>query len=100
MCVVALVPILNQSIILLSKSKGIAVEAENCLVFLIHFVYTFEGIVTNIYQDESGNYLVDGDHTKSSGDGKRTSYKDYNYHFKNIPMTEVRVAPSALDTMI
>ena len=68
--------------------------------FYFDFYLSIIGIVTNIYRDASGNYVVDGEHTKGSADGKSTRYRDYNQKFEKIPMTEVRVAPSALDTMI
>ena len=59
-----------------------------------------EGIVTNIHRNSNGKYLVDGQHTKGAEDGKSTHYRDYCYEFKNILVENVRIAPSALDTMI
>uniref|UniRef100_A0A7M5UQ35 C2H2-type domain-containing protein n=1 Tax=Clytia hemisphaerica TaxID=252671 RepID=A0A7M5UQ35_9CNID len=59
-----------------------------------------EGIVTNIHRNSDGKYLVDGHHTKGADDGKSTRYRDYCYEFKNIRVESVRIAPSALDTMI
>ena len=82
------------------KSKMIFSYSLRFLVIIMNITHLNLGIVTNIHQDESGNYFVDGEHTKDAADGKSTRYRDYNHQFKNIPVTDVRVAPSALDTMI
>ena len=79
------------------------------IIFFPQGKYTFqgnwcqryhEGVVTRTHTDAQGNVLIDGHHTKGENDGKYTEYRGYEYQFHDIPLQEVRIAPSALDTMI
>ena len=58
-----------------------------------------EGEVTSIKKIENGLVIVSGHHTKSKEDGKWINYREYSYDFIDIPLSNIRLAPTALEAM-
>ncbi|XP_065668500.1 uncharacterized protein LOC136088541 isoform X3 [Hydra vulgaris] len=58
-----------------------------------------EGKVTSIKRSVSGLLLLSGHHTKSEEDGKWIKYNNYNHSFIDIPITNIRLAPTALEAI-
>ena len=56
-----------------------------------------EGEVTHVTIDSYGCVLVSGTHTKDADDGKWVTYRRYNYYFNDIPLSHIRLAPTALE---
>ena len=58
-----------------------------------------EGIVTSCHE-YGGTKMVNGHHTKGEADGKWVTYKDYSYEFEDCPLSDIRIAPSAMDALL
>lgn len=58
-----------------------------------------EGVVTSIRMTGSKK-LLNGHHTKGEQDCKWVTYKGYSYEFKNCPLNDIRMAPSAMDALL
>lgn len=58
-----------------------------------------EGVVTNVKSVQGGTVLVSGRHTKGEEDGKWVTYRAYSYEFHDIQLSEIRLAPTALEAM-
>ena len=59
-----------------------------------------EGEVTDVEKSDDGQILVTGHHTKGEEDGKWVTYKYYSYYFDQVPLSDIRQAPTALEVMI
>ena len=57
-----------------------------------------EGIVTSI-QKEGGQVLYSGHHTKGAEEGKWITYQSYSYEFRDLTLSQIRIAPTALDAL-
>ena len=58
-----------------------------------------EGIVTSCHE-YGGTKMVSGYHTKGEADGKWVTYRDYSYEFEDCPLSDIRIAPSAMDALL
>ena len=58
-----------------------------------------EGVVTSCRM-QKGTKLISGHHTKGEREGKWVTYKDYSYEFKDCPLKDIRIAPSAMDALL
>ncbi len=57
-----------------------------------------EGVVTLVKRD-GDKYTYSGHHTRGEVDGKWVTYQGYSYEFLDVPLEELRVAPSAMDAL-
>ena len=55
-----------------------------------------EGIVTSVRREDGETYFS-GNHTKGGDDGKWVTYRDYEYEFYDLTLSQIRIAPTALD---
>ena len=62
-------------------------------------VFYHEGEVTSVNRSDPNNITVSGHHTKTKEDGKREA-GSYRYHFYDLPLSSIRLAPTALDAML
>ena len=58
-----------------------------------------EGEITSVNVIQKDLVFLNGHHCKNEDDGKWIKYDGYSYHFTDIPLSSVRLPPTALETI-
>ena len=82
------------SIVFFPQGKYGATEGNNTGGQRYH-----EGLVTSCGEYQ-GTKVISGHHTKGEADGKWVTYKGYSYEFIDCSLSEIRIAPSAMDALL
>ena len=56
------------------------------------------GVVTNVEQNEDGEFIYSGVHLRGEEDGKWVTFRGYEDDFEGYKIERLRVFPNAMDT--
>ena len=59
-----------------------------------------QGRISNVYKNQLGETLYDGEHTKGEEDGKWITYTGYSKTFVGMKLKDLRIAPNPMDALM